>query len=1259
MKCSAAESDIHHLFGIMLGRKPSPASYFDKNKGRPLRELTARMAASPEFSAKVIEPILKGDITAEDDRQLSPDEKTWLRSSVQLPKGYQSLLEHRPTRHQAALALTARVLEASPGSHADLAAGVFRAFNSFGLEPVREAGRRNPVAGRKARAAIPAATANEIAALFGGAGVEAPDFTGSVPVEELAQWVVASRQITDAIVPALFAAEGPGAGASGVIEALEGSVDDAASPLFQVMAAAAAADADAGDGVETLLAAARNRAWLTAMIEDGHLGAALLHARRLVAGGEVYLADILQRIRQAVQGEEGADLRLAECLIDRLAEVRLQEAPLPVSVLTRGAAGGAVTAAEPDHLYIVVDEGVRVPELVRSVLSVAMPPDTALPVRVVDRLPAAQPQLTSFKADPVGVAALGGAALREAMGRDDWRDLPAGPFFVPSAPAILSQAAVSSGDAEPVIVALSGAEVADVGHRTIRIDEETTLQAALAAHGIADHAPVILLAGGIDYGPDYVDMALSHHTRFGAPDLLPLLTVRFSTTGRKASLSPAAEREGDHAPLIWLPMSVISGRVARAIDAPLREVAASLFGTAQMLERAGLGAGRGMVLGAVADHETRSRNAGEIAACIEQWQCDLSREAPPLAPNLPAMEALGAESASPVAARRAVAKRVLTQIDETLAILDRVDLGRACATELDPVATDENLDLLLDYGAHARLENVVPKLLANRGFCRAASADTLVWLMRVSRMAGFQRESAAAMRFTLQDILANEFSMLREAFDFLAGCVEPAALVDGLIRFLCENPGKLTSRNARRCADILRLYGDWEGAVRFLEVLRDQGGEDGGIPIPVSNRIGAALLRGDRPVHRLPVEDLVGPPENHLCEGDRIKHAIQAGSAADTLTALRLCLADQPDLRRHLDPLRALAAEAAQLGLGRDDLPYHHCADDTDTAIMALLFGDLDVMRRIQREGDFDDAPDIPILLAACLGDLSPLRAELAHIARPHDFAVPAFDGADQRRIFDGYLSAKAAPALAEHGRVSVVLSTLDTEGALLTASVQSVLNQSYRDLEVILIDDGGGAAAAEAIAKVADLDPRIRPFTMPRNMGPYLCRNFALSVATGDFIAIQDADDISHPGRIAAQVARLAADERLELVTSNHLRVDQRGWPQFEHGFRLFGDGTMTSLFRRSIFDRLGGFQPVRSRGDVEYRERIRRWCGAEAIHHIDFPLIACHASPQTLSQRTAHAKGPYLQLFRKAIDEIRLHPSRAGKGVAPSLAIPAPLVP
>jgi hypothetical protein len=106
--------------------------------------------------------------------------------------------------------------------------------------------------------------------------------------------------------------------------------------------------------------------------------------------------------------------------------------------------------------------------------------------------------------------------------------------------------------------------------------------------------------------------------------------------------------------------------------------------------------------------------------------------------------------------------------------------------------------------------------------------------------------------------------------------------------------------------------------------------------------------------------------------------------------------------------------------------------------------------------------------------------------------------------------------------------------------ALDSILRQTYADLELVVVDDGSSDGTAAILASYDD--SRLRVLRNPRNIGLAASLNRGIAAATGEFIARQDADDISEPQRIASQVAYLDTHPDVALVGSAHIEIDADG---------------------------------------------------------------------------------------------------------------------
>jgi glycosyltransferase involved in cell wall biosynthesis len=110
-----------------------------------------------------------------------------------------------------------------------------------------------------------------------------------------------------------------------------------------------------------------------------------------------------------------------------------------------------------------------------------------------------------------------------------------------------------------------------------------------------------------------------------------------------------------------------------------------------------------------------------------------------------------------------------------------------------------------------------------------------------------------------------------------------------------------------------------------------------------------------------------------------------------------------------------------------------------------------------------------------------------------------------------------------------------------LAAAIASIVRQSHRDFEFIIVDDGSTDGSAAVIDRAAAADPRIRVIRRP-NTGIVGALNDGLAAAQGEFIARMDGDDLAEPARFAAQLAYLSAHPECVAVGSAVWFVDSAG---------------------------------------------------------------------------------------------------------------------
>ncbi|HSR35490.1 MAG TPA: glycosyltransferase family A protein, partial [Anaerolineae bacterium] len=153
--------------------------------------------------------------------------------------------------------------------------------------------------------------------------------------------------------------------------------------------------------------------------------------------------------------------------------------------------------------------------------------------------------------------------------------------------------------------------------------------------------------------------------------------------------------------------------------------------------------------------------------------------------------------------------------------------------------------------------------------------------------------------------------------------------------------------------------------------------------------------------------------------------------------------------------------------------------------------------------------------------------------------------------------------------RVSAIIPVHNGE-TYLAEAIESVLAQTYRPLEVLVVDDG----STDRTRDVALSYPEVI-YVLQANAGTGAARNHGVRRSTGELLSFLDADDIWKPEKTALQVAALTAEPALAIV-GGHMEQFVVPGQEVPYSFPeapLPGYSACTILIRRTAFETLGGF--------------------------------------------------------------------------------------
>lgn len=238
---------------------------------------------------------------------------------------------------------------------------------------------------------------------------------------------------------------------------------------------------------------------------------------------------------------------------------------------------------------------------------------------------------------------------------------------------------------------------------------------------------------------------------------------------------------------------------------------------------------------------------------------------------------------------------------------------------------------------------------------------------------------------------------------------------------------------------------------------------------------------------------------------------------------------------------------------------------------------------------------------------------------------------------------------------VSVLLS-VHNGGETLAPALDSLLAQDFSDFEIVAVDDGSDDGSGGALEEYARRDARVKVLTNQRNIGLTRSLNRAFAASSGELIARQDADDVSEPGRLAAQAAFLAAQPKVGLLGGAVRVIDAGGRPGPLVGYPVsdtairchlpFGNPFCHSamMFRRGLIP--AGADPYDE--TLAYSQDYELWGRLlDAAEGANLPgvLVNLREAPGRISQAKA---GEQRQAFAAAAAG-RIEALRPGRDLAP----------
>lgn len=185
---------------------------------------------------------------------------------------------------------------------------------------------------------------------------------------------------------------------------------------------------------------------------------------------------------------------------------------------------------------------------------------------------------------------------------------------------------------------------------------------------------------------------------------------------------------------------------------------------------------------------------------------------------------------------------------------------------------------------------------------------------------------------------------------------------------------------------------------------------------------------------------------------------------------------------------------------------------------------------------------------------------------------------------------------------VSVIVTAHNTADYI-EACLESLLSQTYKNIEIFVIDDFSSDSTSAIVKRIKKTNKKINYLRLNSNLGTYYAKNLGIKQSRGDILFFQDSDDISHPRRIELLVNSLLESGK-KIVRGSYSRVD----PETDEVLAVNGLykklGLITLAVQREVFQTIGYFNCTTKASDDEFYNRAVNFLGRNEIVNNDLPL-------------------------------------------------------
>lgn len=225
---------------------------------------------------------------------------------------------------------------------------------------------------------------------------------------------------------------------------------------------------------------------------------------------------------------------------------------------------------------------------------------------------------------------------------------------------------------------------------------------------------------------------------------------------------------------------------------------------------------------------------------------------------------------------------------------------------------------------------------------------------------------------------------------------------------------------------------------------------------------------------------------------------------------------------------------------------------------------------------------------------------------------------------------------------ISIIMSTYKEDENLLREAIESILSQTYRNFEfIIILDNPKNELHKKVIQLYAEQDERIRFYSNNSNMGLTASLNRGLSLARGEYICRMDADDVSLPSRLEKQIVYLETNH-FDLIGGITQMIDEKGNTiysikniptDYEKIKKVLRYGQCiahpTWLGKKSVFMKLGGYRNMPLCEDYDFT--LRAVLSGFKVSNLNETVLKYRMTSNSISRSNLYEQYLYMTYITK----------------------------